>query len=178
MREAPRRAGRFLPHPVKGTSTIVTLPVAGSAGSETEDPTTFGASGSAAIITGTRAVPRYEPRGCNSPRSYWRFQRNTWLAFTPFARAMPATLAPGSSVSFTILSFSSTRRNTLRLRPETPAPPMPSIVGCRSPAVQMGRPDAYLSPPEQPKLAQLGFSFGLTDPRSNPRMAGLQRSWR
>jgi hypothetical protein len=34
------------------------------------------------------------------------------LAFTPFAIAILATLAPDSNVNFTILSFSSTRRNT------------------------------------------------------------------
>jgi len=30
-----------------------------------------------------RAVGRFEPRGFSSPRSYRRFQRDTWLAFTP-----------------------------------------------------------------------------------------------
>lgn len=89
-------------------NSIVTLPVAGSAGAGIEDSTTLGASGSAAIVTGTSAVARFTPRGLSSPRSYCRFQRNTWLAFTQFARAILATLAPGSNVSFTILSFSST----------------------------------------------------------------------
>src|SRR5579875_2332455 len=95
-------------------NSIVTLPTDGGAAVGMEDSISLGAAGSAAIVTGTRAVARFEPRGFSSPRSYCRFQRNTWLAFTPFARAMPATLAPGSSVSFTILSFSSTRRNTRR----------------------------------------------------------------
>lgn len=76
--------------------------------------------------------------------AHCRFQRNTWLAFTPFARAIPATRALGSSVSFTILSLSFTRRNTRRFRPETTAPSMPPIVDCRSLAIQMGRPDAYM----------------------------------
>ena len=124
-------------------NSIVTLPANGSVAVGIEDSTTCGASGSAAIVTGTRAVARFEPRDFSSPRSYCRFQRNTWLAFTPFARAIPATLAPGSNVSCTILSFSSTRRNTRRFRPETTGPSMRPIVGCRSSAVQMGRPDAY-----------------------------------
>lgn len=68
----------------------------------------------------------FAPRGFSSPRSYCGFQRNTWLAFTPLARAIPATLAPGSSVNFTILSFSSTRRNTRRFRPGTTVPSMRS----------------------------------------------------
>jgi len=42
---------------------------------------------------GTSDVADFDLRRCNSPRSYWRFQRNTWLAFTPLANAAPATLA-------------------------------------------------------------------------------------
>ena len=117
----------------------MTLPTNGNVGVSAN----FGASGSAVILTGTRALARFGPRGFSSRRSYCRFQRNTWLAFTPFASAIPATLAAGSSVSFTILSFSSTRRNTRRFRPATTAPSMGPIVGCSSPAVQMERPDAY-----------------------------------
>jgi len=124
-------------------NSIVTLPVDGSAGVVVGVSTNFGAASSAAIVTGTRAAPGFDLRTCNSLRSYCRFQRNTWLAFTPFASAIPATLAPGSSVSFTILSFSSTRRNTRRFRPGTGVASMQLIVGCRSPAVQMGRQDAY-----------------------------------
>jgi hypothetical protein len=105
-------------------NSIVTLPAHGGAEAGVEDSTIFGTSGSAATVTGTRAALGFDLRGCNSPRSYCRFQRNTWLAFTPFARAIPATLAPGSSVSFTILSFSSIRRNTRRFRPDAIAPSM------------------------------------------------------
>src|SRR6202034_4405722 len=68
----------------------------------------------------------------------------TWLAFTPFASAIPATLAPGSSVSFTILSFSSTLRKIRRLRIDDALASMRPIVSRRSSSVQMGRPDAYV----------------------------------
>src|SRR3984885_8750816 len=124
-------------------NSIVTLPVDGSAGVVVGVSTNFGAASSAAIVTGTRAAPGFDLRTCNSPRSYCRFQRNTWLAFTPFASAIPATLAPGSSVCFTILSFSSTLRKIRRLCPGNPVPSMRLIVGRPSSTVQMGRPDAY-----------------------------------
>jgi hypothetical protein len=67
-------------------------------------------------------------RACSSPLSCSRFQRNTWLAFTPFAKATLATLAPRSSVSFTILSFSSTRRKIRRFRPNDALASMRPIV--------------------------------------------------
>src|SRR5580704_6464880 len=46
----------------------------------------------------------------SEPRSAWRYclrQANTWLAFTPCARATRATDAPGARVSSTIWRFSS-----------------------------------------------------------------------
>ena len=42
-----------------------------------------------------------------SPRWYWRPHANTWLAFTPCARATRAADAPGAKVSSTIWRFSS-----------------------------------------------------------------------
>jgi len=61
-------------------------------------------------------VTDFDLRGCRSPLSYCRFQRNTWLAFILLANATLATLAPASSVSLTILSFSSIRRKTRGFR--------------------------------------------------------------
>ena len=52
----------------------------------------------------------------SSPCRYNRRQANTWLAFTPCARATQATDAPGSNVSSTTRRFSSRecrRRGTL-----------------------------------------------------------------
>jgi hypothetical protein len=112
-------------------NSIVTLPADGSPGTGVGVSAGFGASGSDAIVTGTRAVSGFDLRTCNSPRSYCHFQRNTWLAFTPFASPIPATLAPGSSVSFTILSFSSTRRKIRRFRPDCAVPSMRPIISRR-----------------------------------------------
>lgn len=51
-------------------NSILTLAADGRAAIGIEDSTTFGASGSAAIIIGTRAVIRFEPRRFSSPRSH------------------------------------------------------------------------------------------------------------
>jgi len=53
-----------------------------------------------------------------------------WLTFTPFAGVIPATLAPGSRVSFRIFSFCSTRRNTRRVRYGKAVRSMGPVVGC------------------------------------------------
>ena len=95
------------------------------------------------MVTGTSAVADFDLRGCRSPLSYCRFQRNTWFAFTPLASATLATLAPGSSVSLTILSFSSIRRKTRRFRLDDTLASMRPIVSRHLSHVQMGRPDAY-----------------------------------
>ena len=95
-------------------------------------------SGTSATLTCTSAVAEFDLRGCRSPLSYCRFQRNTWFAFTPLASATLATLAPGSRVSFTILSFSSTPRKIRRFRPDDTLASMRTIVSRRSPRVQMG----------------------------------------
>jgi len=70
-------------------------------------------------VTGSKAVA--EAAGsANSPLLNARRHANTWLAFTPCARATNATLAPGSNVSSTMRRFSATERH-LRTRRSTPS---------------------------------------------------------
>ena len=58
-------------------NSIVIVPAHGSAGAGSETCSASGASGSAAMVTGTSAVTDLDLRGCRSPLSYCRFQRNT-----------------------------------------------------------------------------------------------------
>lgn len=51
-------------------------------------------------------------------RSKARRHLNTWFAFTPWALATAATLAPGSIVNCTICRFSDTDRHRRTRRPE------------------------------------------------------------
>jgi len=66
-------------------------------------------------VTGSKAVAG-EACSANSPLLKARRHANTWLAFTPCARATNATLAPGSNVNSTMRRFSETERNR-RARP-------------------------------------------------------------
>src|SRR5580700_1847919 len=65
---------------------------------------------------------------------------SSWL---PLGVVGDRPLAKRSSVSFTILSFFSTRRKTRRFRPDTNAPSTRPIVDCCSPAVHLRTPEAY-----------------------------------
>jgi hypothetical protein len=73
-------------------------------------------SSSAEIETGSNAVVLPEASS-NRPLSNKRRHLNTWLAFTSCARAISATLAPGSIVNRTIAAFSETDRRLLTRRP-------------------------------------------------------------
>ena len=119
-------------------NSIVIVPALGSAHAGKEGASLACGRGSSATLTGTSAVAEFDLRGCRSPLSYCRFQRNTWFAFTPLASATLATLAPGSRASFTILSFSSIRRKIRRFRLDDAAPSMRPIVSRHLSHVQMG----------------------------------------
>ena len=64
-------------------------------------------------VTGTSATLG----SLSSPRSNARRHLNTWFAFTPWACATWATLAPGFSVNCTIWSFSEIDRKRRTRRP-------------------------------------------------------------
>ena len=91
-------------------SSMLTMPPAGVGTSSAS----LLASPRLATVTGISA----EQGSVSSPRSNARRHVNTWLAFTPCARATSATLAPGFSVNFTISSFSETDRHRRTRRPE------------------------------------------------------------
>ena len=123
-------------------NSIVIMPAHGWSGADFDAAAPSGASGPAAMVSGTSEVATFDLRGCSSPRSYCPFQRNTWLAFTPLAKATLTTLAPGSSVSF-IFSLSSNRRKIRRSRIDDVLAYMRPIVSQCSSPTQMGRPDTY-----------------------------------
>ena len=81
----------------------------------------------------------------SSPRFSARRHLNTWLAFTPLARATSATLAPGSNVSPAIRRFSDTvrQRRTGRTDPASSATPMTSCSALHTDSCQRGTRDAY-----------------------------------
>src|SRR5258705_7096086 len=72
-------------------------------------------------VTGSNAVDA-TAGSTSSPLSSARRHLNTWLAFTPLARATSATLAPGSSVNSTIWRFSAAERHRRTQRPELTSP--------------------------------------------------------
>src|ERR1039458_5193020 len=96
-------------------------------------------------VTGSNAVDA-TAGSTSSPLSNARRHLNTWLAFTPLARATSATLAPGSNVNSTIRRFSATERH-LRSRRTVPTSSestmTPSSDSCPTQR-QRGRLDAYL----------------------------------
>ena len=100
LRHLPRRSGATVPWEVPPES-----PRRGFVAS----PHRVGSAPASVKRTANKpAVARF--RGFSRPRWYWRRQANTWLAFTPCARATRATEAPAAKVSSTIWHLSSRLR--------------------------------------------------------------------
>src|ERR1039458_5916950 len=98
-------------------------------------------------VTGSKAVDA-AAGSTSSPLSKARRHLNTWLAFTPLARATNATLAPGSNVNSTIRRFSATDRHLRTRRSATAISDCTMTIssGPRPRQDQRGGLDAYASP--------------------------------